>query len=284
MEYLTISAGKSSAIIDCCGSALRSLILEGHAVIPEPAAEPHPYHGVMLAPWPNRIAAGTYLFEGVEYQAEINEHHGNALHGLLFDFPAKVQSQEVDRLTLVSNLEPRPSFPWGMEVAISFSISEAGLEIETKATNTGDTSAPVGLGTHPFFVFDSTSTLEVRADKGAIHGSDMIPVCEVPATRLGFGEGIQTSIESLPIDLQFSGTAEVAAVLRTQDFSIEVWQKRADWLMVYTTESFNWADGRVRAVAIEPQTCAADAFNTGSGLKVLSPGESFSYIWGVRPI
>ncbi|SCX03984.1 hypothetical protein [Candidatus Aquiluna sp. UB-MaderosW2red] len=238
----------------------------------------------MLAPWPNRIAGGAYTFEGVEYQAKINEPLGNALHGLLFDLPANVLSQETDRLTLVSAVEPRPSFPWNLEVQITFSISEAGLEVETVATNTGQGSAPIGLGTHPFFVFDSTSTLEVRAKAGAIHGPDMIPLKEVPATELGFGEGIRTPIESLPLDLQFSGIAEGAAVLRTQDFSIEVWQKRADWLMVYTTESFNWADGRVRAVAIEPQTCAADAFNTGAGLKVLSPGESFSYVWGVRNI
>jgi aldose 1-epimerase len=34
-------------------------------------------------------------------------------------------------------------------------------------------------------------------------------------------------------------------------------------------------------VAIEPMTCAPDAFNSRDGLRVLGPGESFRGRWGV---
>jgi aldose 1-epimerase len=34
-------------------------------------------------------------------------------------------------------------------------------------------------------------------------------------------------------------------------------------------------------LAIEPMTCAPDAFNSGDGLRVLQPGQTFSAAWGI---
>ena len=45
----------------------------------------------------------------------------------------------------------------------------------------------------------------------------------------------------------------------------------------------NLMDGRP-AVAIEPMTCAPDAFNSGHGLIVLEPGGSWSGSWGIQPV
>jgi aldose 1-epimerase len=52
--------------------------------------------------------------------------------------------------------------------------------------------------------------------------------------------------------------------------------------MVYNTTVFPWAKGQGNAIAIEAQTCPADAFNTGEDLRVLASGESTSMRWGVR--
>ena len=40
---------------------------------------------------------------------------------------------------------------------------------------------------------------------------------------------------------------------------------------------------RRKSVAIEPMTCAPNAFVTGDGLRVLAPGESFAGRWGIQP-
>jgi aldose 1-epimerase len=45
------------------------------------------------------------------------------------------------------------------------------------------------------------------------------------------------------------------------------------FLHVYTAAS---------GVALEPTTCAPDAFNSGDGLVALAPGESFSGRWGLN--
>jgi aldose 1-epimerase len=281
-EVIQIRSGKSQATISAIGCALVSLTLEGAAVIPEPASPRHPYHGVLLAPWPNRIRGGKYALGGKNYQLAVNEDFGNALHGLLFDRQAILESQSPDSITLVSEIVSSPSYPWSLTVRISFSIRSDGLRVETTATNNSAHHAPVALGTHPFFVFDEGSTLEVRAKKVAIHGGDMLPVSEAPSTHIGFGRGAQKSIENVALDVQFSSCEAISAVLRTKDWNMEIWQDNADWLMVYTTQAFNWADGRTRAVALEPQTSAADSFNSGEGLTMLAPGESCSYRWGAK--
>jgi aldose 1-epimerase len=39
--------------------------------------------------------------------------------------------------------------------------------------------------------------------------------------------------------------------------------------------------GGAPAVAIEPMTCAPDAFNSGAGLIVLEPGQRWRASWGI---
>ena len=281
-DEIRLQFDSSEALISVIGSSLLSLTLENSEVIPAPASPRHPYHGVMLAPWPNRIAGGKYTFEGRNYQSEVNESFGNALHGLLVSAKASVDTKTENFLKLVSKIQASDSYPWNLTVSISFTLDADGLRVETVATNDSMTDAPVGLGTHPFFVFDEQSTLEVRAKSASVHGDNMMPISEIDASSIGFGMNQLKQIESVSLDVQFTNLEPVCAILRTRDWTLEIWQERANWLMVYTTEEFNWLDGRVRAVAIEPQTCAADAFNNSQGLKSLAPGESFGYVWGAR--
>jgi aldose 1-epimerase len=37
-----------------------------------------------------------------------------------------------------------------------------------------------------------------------------------------------------------------------------------------------------RSLAVEPMTCAPNAFRSGEGLRVLEPGESMTGTWGIR--
>ena len=283
-DLIRLTFQDSEAVISKTGSALVSLTLSGSAVIPETKAPRSLYHGVLLAPWPNRIAGGAYEFQGKKYQAEINEDFGNALHGLLFASEAAVESVTATSVTLVSEIAATKSYPWQLTVRVSFVLSEQGLRVETSALNHSDQDAPVGLGTHPYFVFDEDSTLEVRASKAFVHGEDMMPVSEISSAEIGFGTGQQKPLENLFVDVQFTDVLASCAVLRTSNWAIEIFQERADYLMLYTTNSFNWLSGQTRAVAIEPQTSAADAFNSGAGLLTLPPNASASYVWGVRKL
>ena len=58
-------------------------------------------------------------------------------------------------------------------------------------------------------------------------------------------------------------------------------------MQVYTPRDFPVRGGGGvaalgQAVAIEPMTAPADAFNSGAGLRWLKPGEAWTVRWGIR--
>jgi aldose 1-epimerase len=55
------------------------------------------------------------------------------------------------------------------------------------------------------------------------------------------------------------------------------------FLMVYTPDAISDLSRRRRSLAIEPMTCAPDAFRSGLGLLVLEPGRRSTAVWGVTP-
>ena len=60
-----------------------------------------------------------------------------------------------------------------------------------------------------------------------------------------------------------------------------VWMDEAfDHIMVFTGDTLA-PDRRRRGLAVEPMTCAPDAFNSGDGLRVLPPGRELVARWGV---
>ena len=54
------------------------------------------------------------------------------------------------------------------------------------------------------------------------------------------------------------------------------------FLQVFTGDSL--PDQARRAIAIEPCTCAPNAFNNGLGLRVLAPGQCFSSVWEIAAV
>jgi aldose 1-epimerase len=55
------------------------------------------------------------------------------------------------------------------------------------------------------------------------------------------------------------------------------------FLMVFTPDAIPEVARRRRSIAIEPMTCAPNAFRSGEGLIVLPPGQSWSGRWGILP-
>ena len=53
------------------------------------------------------------------------------------------------------------------------------------------------------------------------------------------------------------------------------------YAMIYSGDTLADASRRRRGLAIEPMTCAPDAFNSGAGLIVLQPGETHTSTWGI---
>ncbi|MCW3057766.1 MAG: aldose 1-epimerase, partial [Solirubrobacterales bacterium] len=64
--------------------------------------------------------------------------------------------------------------------------------------------------------------------------------------------------------------------------SVELWvDKHYPIIEIYTGDDLIPARRR-RGLAVEPMTCAPNAFQTGKGLLTLDPGDTFTARWGVR--
>lgn len=281
-QTLTLTNGESFAVINLVGSALVGLRFGDFELIPETDLEPKVFAGTLLTPWPNRIENGSYQFEGRHYQLEIRDGMGNALHGLVDEQRAEVLEHRTGLVRLRNFVESFEGYPANLVIESVFELSESELSVTYTVTNQGPGNAPVAIGTHPYFPYGANTKIEINAKTAAKHGSNMIPIGEVPASELGLGPGKSALVSELKLDTQFSQLGDPVAIVTNDDFGYEVWQRDANWLMVYNTEVFPWATGPGNAIAIEAQTCPANAFNTGEDLRILASGQSTSMRWGVR--
>jgi aldose 1-epimerase len=80
-----IEAGTCCATVTELGAGLRELLFRARPLIAGCEADELPPGGAgqLLAPWPNRLDGGRYVFGGMEFQLALTEPgHGNAIHGL----------------------------------------------------------------------------------------------------------------------------------------------------------------------------------------------------------
>jgi aldose 1-epimerase len=281
-QTLTLASGDSRAVINLVGAALVGLRFGEFELIPQIDLGPKVFAGTLLTPWPNRIQGGSYEFEGEQYQLEIRDGMGNALHGLVDEQRAEVIEHQGSVLKLRNFVKSFEGYPANLVVETVFELSETELTVSYSVLNQGPSKSPVGIGTHPYFPYADGTKIEINAKTAAVHGSNMIPIGEVPTSELGLGPGKTELVAQLKLDTQFSQLSDPVVTVSNDEYSFEVWQQDANWLMVYNTTVFPWAKGVGNAIAIEPQSCPADAFNTGEDLRVLASGESTSMRWGVR--
>ena len=66
------------------------------------------------------------------------------------------------------------------------------------------------------------------------------------------------------------------------DGALTLWVDESyPYLMIFTGDPL--PDVNRRSLAVEPMTCAPNAFRSGDGLLHLAPGESVTSAWGITP-
>ena len=294
----SIAHGDYSATIASIGASLRTLSFAGRdLVVPFSADQLRPrYRGATLAPWPNRVIDGTYMFEGTEYQLPLTEpERGNALHGLASWIEFVPVAQSDDSLTVVGVIEPQAGYPWRVLLSVENTLSDAGLATTVTATNLSESSAPYGTGPHPYLVagagrvddwtleLPAATVLEVTADR-------LVPTGMADVASAGFDWRKPRPIGDTFIDHAFCDItrddAGIATVrLTTSDGSgvAVTWGTELPWVQVHTADQPVAAEDRI-GLAVEPMTCPPDAFNSGTDLIVLEPNGSSSATWTISAI
>ena len=252
--------------------------------------------GDVLIPFPGRVAAGRYSFDGQTYQMEINDKEGpNAIHGFLRQTLWETEQPAPDEVTFTTNLAPdaHVGYRFALGVRVTYHLTETGMACAFVIENTGDKPAPVAAGFHPYFTVGSalidSATLEVPFE-ATLEYRDLIPtgkVLPVGGTDLDFrAPRMISDVQFNTCYLQPHRDQDGFVRIRLSDpatgKSLTVWlDKTFDYAVLYSGDPLPEPHRR-RALAIEPMTCGSDAFNHPAwGLAALAPGETLSGIWGV---
>lgn len=288
----TTSTGDVRATVTAVAAGLRSLTINGVDLVPSFGDDETPPSGsgIVLVPWPNRIRDGKWQHDDTTYQLAITEPaRGNAIHGLLRYTEYVPVEQDRDSVTLAATIHPQMGYPFTVRTAVRYELVSDGLKVTHFLENLGGDPAPVAVGTHPFLKIGGVPTedLLLRLDAAShIEVDDrLLPTGEVSVenTEWDFREGRRVGDVQLDDAFGELGSADGAVehTLTAPDGrSVSVWaDDEFAYVQVFTTGNY---PGESMAIAVEPMTAPADAFNSGKGVRWLDPGEQWEISWGIR--
>lgn len=252
--------------------------------------------GDVLIPFPGRVAEGRYTFEGQTYQMVKNDKESpSAIHGFLRTILWETEQPGPDEVTFTTNLIPdsHPGYPFTLGVRVTYHLTDQGLAVAFVIENTGNSTAPVAAGFHPYFTVGSghidTDTLQVPFG-ATLEYQDLLPtgkVLPVEGTPLDFRSPHSiggTSLNTCYLQPQPDpdGHTRIRLSNSSSGRSLAVWLDQSfQYVVLYSGDPLPDSHRR-RALAIEPMTCGSDAFNHPEwGLAALAPGETLSGTWGV---
>lgn len=288
----TLRAGSSTVLVASLAAALRSYEFDGVALTETWGDQDIPAGGcgMLLAPWPNRIADGRWSLHGKEQRLDITEpSKGNAIHGLLRNTGYRAVDIGTSRVVLEAEVFPQHGYPFHLMHRATYELTEEQLMVTQELSNLSAEAAPFALGAHPYLKISDVPTeeLTLTVQAGEMFETDdrSIPTGRAPVSgQHDLREGRR--IGDIAFDTAFTGLASVNGrhehVLSAPDGRrVTLWADESFvYAHVYVSTIY---PGVSKAVAIEPMTAPADAFNSGEGLRWLDPTASYSAEWGILP-
>ena len=300
--YAGLSAGDYTAQLASVGASLRTLEHRGvPLVVPFDDAAVRPvFRGAILAPWPNRVVDGHYRFAGVEQQLALTEPaRGHALHGLATWLDFDITEEHPDSVTLEATIQAQAGYPHRIDVSVTYRLDQNGLHTVVSATNTGTTPAPWGTGPHPYLVAGRGHvddwTLTLPADQVLTVTDDrLIPIGLADVSTEGNGIFdfreprviADTFIDHAFTHLHRDSNGMTTVTLRenTTGSGVEMtWDESCPWVQIHTADLPDPQQSRL-GLAVEPMTCPPDAYNSGTDLIVINPGENHRAGWTIRAL
>lgn len=295
-DQYEISAAGYTAVVTEGGAALRVLRHHGRDLVHgfDESAMSTGGRGQLLMPWPNRIRDGHYSFGGHDLQLGLTDPRtGNASHGLARWAPWTVEEHTATSVSLVHRLMAQTGYPWALDLHVLYDLSADGLVVTQTATNLAAEPAPYASGAHPYLcVGDAIEHLHLTlpARTRVVLDDRQLPTGVEPVgDDLDFTAGRRIGDDVLDHgfgDLQHvEGRARVTLTEPSGERGVALWMdEHHRWLQVFTPP----AAGPRPAVAVEPMTAPADAFNSGTDLVTLapagSPGDELSVSWGIHAL
>lgn len=286
LKEITINNGEySSRILVNYGAALNSYKFKGQEFVSGYASSDQiknqKYKGVVLAPFPNRLAKAKYQFKNRDYTLPINrEKEGLALHGFLYNEAFEILEQKENEIQLqYVYMATKEGYPFYFTLTISYILLDDGtLKVETYVKNNGE-AMPFGIGWHPYFQMEE----DVNHLFLEIPDSEMLELDEALIPTGSFTPFEYSSKEFSLREHHFDNCflfkrSDSKVQLNSTNFSLQIhssWQEDYPYFQIYTPKD--------RAtIALEPMSCAPNAFNNQMGLLILKENESKKFTYTLK--
>jgi aldose 1-epimerase len=291
-----IEADGHRAVLVEVGGGLRTYAADGREIIDGYGTDeiPPACHGQLLAPWPNRIRDGQYTFAGEAQQLAITEPDKNtAIHGLVNWSRWHAVEETPGAVTLQFDMPAQVGYPWPLRLRTRWSVGTDGLRADHEVTNTGAQEVPFGFSVHPYFQFPGVPvddiTLRVPGRTRVLADARLLPIGAVKVAGTEYDYAEPRRVGEAVLDTTFGdiehdadGTSAVTLTAPSGE-SIAVWADGAfHWWQVFSSDTLSGERHR-RALAVEPMTCPPDAFRSARDLITLTPGQTWTASWGVKP-
>jgi aldose 1-epimerase len=295
-------AGEVTATVTELAASLRSLRVGGRPLVQEYDDHRTPPWGagIVLVPWPNRVAGARWLLDGAEQRLDVTEPGlGNASHGLLRNTGYRAVERAVDcggdAVTLAAPVFPQHGYPFHLGTSVRYTLVDLGLTVTHTLVNHGGRPAPVAVGAHPYLRVGDTPVAElvltVAADTWFEVDDRLVPVGSRPVEGTAYDLRAGVRLGDVALDTAYTDLGRDTdgrhrhRLVAPDGATTELWaDPDFGYVQVFTQPAFPGVDGEELAVAVEPMTAPADALNSGAGLRWLEPGETWSSSWGIRTV
>ncbi len=299
IKLINSFSGEYLAVVPAYGGNINALALKRNKMLHELIAgddglatlsgsSANAYRGAKLSPFPNRVNHGVYVFQGKKYFLDRRDDQ-HALHGLLWNYPLHVKEELIDHdgALLVLGQEYKKEFhgfPFEYRIEIEYRLDYDGFSCITRIFNTSLKAIPMGDGWHPYLKLGSSIDsllLQIPSHHQLEIDHTMIPTGKYIKN---FTFRLPTPIAEKPLDHCFQldpvdRIVETMLIDQQKNLSLVVWQqtglKGYNFIQVYTPPDR-------KSIAIEPMSCAPDAFNNKKGLLILNPEEEVEFLFGIR--
>jgi aldose 1-epimerase len=255
----------------------------------------------ILFPFPNRIRAGRFAWDGKEYTLPTNDPtQKNAIHGFACRRPWRVVDQGTTAGTAWITGEFQGSrdapdckqlWPADYRIRVTYRLGPDRLVLEASVENPDRVPLPCGLGYHQYFrIAGNDGVIQVPA-RSYWELQESLPTGKRLALDRERDLNQPRPFQGLTLDDVLTDLPGPSAGLSDMCFRGSVKQGSAAEVRMYTAPGFRetvvFTPPHRQAFCIEPYTCTTDAVNlqqrgVDAGLMVLQAGDKWTGIVEMR--
>lgn len=282
-EAVTIthsSTGNYVCMLTAYGAAINGFVVNGKEILVSSVADStefdrviiKSFSGAQLFPFVNRINHARYSLNRNEYRLPANDQSPlpHSLHGLIYNKPFSIVDKQEDagEITFNYHFKSCEAYPFEFSLYLTVKLDIDTLEITTLIKNQGKEPAPAGYGWHPYIKAKGSINdclLQLPASTFYKIDESLIPTGET-AEFNAFKDlkRINSTDLNYCFEMPANANEHTTTLKDTDGTCIKLIQKGYGYVQYYIPPDR-------KRIAIEPQTCIADALNNKIGLMWLDP-------------